>query len=211
MRTPDAHTLRSSSEYRLTLELDFQDMVPFVMEHIRKKGLISTLFFLYNGMFLAAFALLLILSILKGGLTWRSGILQGLLGLVAGSIAVIPLHELLHGLAYRLLGARKIIFGADLTQFIFYVTADQYPVSGRQILFIAASPFVVINMTGILSCSFWFPEAWMFFGIFLLSHNIMCIGDFAIGNYILNKKRTRLYSFDDPPAKKSYFYEEVPG
>jgi hypothetical protein len=39
----------------------------------------------------------------------------------------------------------------------------------------------------------------------LLSHNIMCIGDFAMFSYAL-RQNGNLYTYDDIGKKKSYFY-----
>jgi hypothetical protein len=135
---------------------------------------------------------------------------QSLCGLFAGTILVIPLHELLHGLAYRILGARKIRFGADLQQMIFFVTADRYPVSGYELYFLAMTPFLVINMATVIISAVWFPQVILFPAFFLFSHNMMCIGDFALANYVLHA-RNKVYTFDVTDKKKSYFYEEVVG
>jgi hypothetical protein len=184
-RNPGVETLRSDPAYNLVRELDFQDMIPFVLTNINT-------------------------GILDQSLTWRGIIGQSLIGIICGSILVIPLHELVHGVAYRLLGAKSIRFGADFQQFIFYVTADRYPVSGRQLYFLALAPFVIINLVAIAITLLFFQQAILFSGFFLLSHNIMCIGDFAIANFV-RRAKSRLYSFDEPEKKKSYFFEEVTG
>ncbi len=150
----------------------------------------------------------LILGLLDHSLTWRVFLFQFLAGVVAGSILVIPLHEIIHGLAYKFLGAKKIIFGADLQQFIFFVTADRHPVSGVQIYFLALLPFVLINLILVVLTLSVFPGLLLFSSFFLLSHNLMCIGDFAISNYV-HRTKSRLYSYDEPKNKMSYFYERV--
>ena len=89
-----------------------------------------------------------------------------------------PIHELLHGLAYRLLGARKIIFGADLTQTDLLRHANGTPVSGDQLHILTLTPFIIINLITDYSNRLSFPGGLLFRTFFLLSHNLMCIGTF---------------------------------
>lgn len=206
---PDTEKLTVDPGYRLIRELDFDEMIPFVLENIRKRSFISMFYFLSNAFLLGLVLLTIIKGFAGGGLSFSSLLKQAGLGILAGSILVIPLHELLHGLAYRLLGARKIRFGADLRQFIFYVTADRFPVSGREIYTLAFTPFAVINLALVAVALAWFPHLNLFSLFFLISHNIMCIGDFAIGNFVRFHGGGRIFSFDEIDRKKSYFYEEI--
>lgn len=156
-------------------------------------------------------AFILILSA-KGladqSLAWKKLFIQAGTGILAGSILVIPFHELLHGLAYRILGARKIMFGADLSQFIFYVTARPYTVSGMQIHLLTLAPFIIINLLTAIVTVLFFQDGLLFSAFFLLSHNIMCIGDFAISGYV-SRIEGRVYTYDEPERKLSYFYRKV--
>jgi len=120
---------------------------------------------------------------------------------------VIPPHELLHGLAYRILGARNIKFGVDLQQFIFYVTAHRFPISKKELAFLAMTPFVMINLLIIALTAIWASQFTLYSASLLLCHNIMCIGDFAMISYAFSQKG-RLYSYDDTELKKNYFFEE---
>ena len=209
-RVPDVEKLQHDPGYRQILELDFNDMIPSVLSSIRKRSVISYFFaFLNLGLFVFII-LYILLGLIESQLTWSMILKQSLSGLFAGSILVIPLHELLHGLAYRILGARKIRFGADLQQLIFFVTADRYPVSGNELYFLAMTPFFVINMATVAITAVWFPQVILFPAFFLLSHNIMCIGDFALANYVLRAQK-KVFTYDETEKKKSYFYEEIGG
>jgi hypothetical protein len=141
-------------------------------------------------------------------LTWKKVMVQTISGILAGSLLIIPIHELLHGLAYRMLGARKIIFGADLEQMIFFVTTNCYPVSGKQVHLLTMTPFMIINLITIAATVYLFPGGILFSAFFLLSHNIMCIGDFAISGYV-SSITGKVYTFDEPEKKISYFYKEA--
>lgn len=206
--SPDAETLQQDPGYRQILELEFSEMIPFVLSNIRRRGIIPILYMLVN-------FVVLIFIIIYAAWGVRTGVLQAgrifwqlLAGILAGSILVIAPHEALHGLAYRLLGARHIQFGVDLQQFIFYVTANHFPITKRQLFFLAMTPFVVINMAVIGLTLLWASQFTLFSASLLFCHNIMCIGDFAIINYA-SKHKGELYTYDDTDNKKSYFFERM--
>jgi len=204
-RRPDAETLQESPDYQKLLELEFSEMIPFVLTNIRKPGIIPLFYMFINVAFLFFILVYSIWSIQSGPLSLGRIILQIITGIIAGSILVIPPHELLHGLAYRILGAKKIRFGMDLQQFVFYVTADRFPITRRELAFLALTPFLIINLTLIAVTVFWAPEQTLFFSVLLLSHNIMCIGDFAMISYAYSQSGA-LYTFDDIEKKISYFF-----
>ena len=207
-RNPGVEILKTDPKYRLVSEFSFNDMIPFVLAHIKEKGIMSTIYMAVNLLMLLLVILIIMLELTGDAISWGILLGQTLTGIAAGSILVIPVHEILHGLAYRILGAKKIHFGVDIQQFIFFVTADRYPVSGGQLYFLALAPFVVINLATVLITLLIYPELILFSAFFLLSHNLMCIGDFAIANYVWRKKGN-LYTYDEPEEKKSYFYEWV--
>ncbi len=207
-KIPDAETLEKAQGYRLILELDFNDIIPFVLSNIRKASLSSFLYLIINSATLIFVIIYALWSVNNGHLNGGRAILQVLAGILAGSILVIPPHELLHGLAYRILGARKIKFGVDLQQFIFYVTADRFSISKGELAFLAMTPFVLINLVLILITALWAPQITMLSASLLLSHNIMCIGDFAMISYACSHKG-ELFTYDDTEKKLSYFFERL--
>ncbi len=207
-RIPDVEMLQNDPAYRQILILEFNDMIPFVLANIKRRSIVSFLYAAVNLVLLAVIVVFTALGLIESQLSWPTIIIHSITGILAGSILVIPLHESLHGLAYRIVGARKIRFGADLQQLIFFVTADQYPVSGKELYFLALAPFLVINAATIFIIATWFPEMILFPAFFLLSHNIMCIGDFALVNFVLLNKN-KLYTFDEMSKRESYFYEKL--
>jgi hypothetical protein len=205
-KLPDAETLLNDPGYRQVLELDFSDMIPFVLTNIRKRGIIPLIYMAANILLLVIIILYAIWGVRMELLNAGKIFWQLLAGFLAGSILVIAPHELLHGLAYRIIGARKISFGADLQQFIFYVTASRFPISKYQLVFLAMTPFILINVIVTALTLAWASQFTLFSASLLLCHNIMCIGDFAVVNYAC-KHRGPLYTFDDTENKKSYFFE----
>lgn len=203
----DTIRLEQDPAYKKVLELDFGEMIPFVLTHIKKRSIVS---FLYAAANLGLFGYLiffLIKGLTVGDITWSLTFRQTITGIFAGSVLIIPIHELIHGLAYKILGARKIQFGADMQQFIFYVTVDRYPVDRWQLYLLAMLPFVLINLAAILILILLAPQLTLFFSFLLLSHNLMCIGDFAVVNYVYHIPG-KIYSYDVVAERKSYFYNQ---
>lgn len=202
--------LEQDPDYKKILELAFGEMIPFVLMQIRRKSFISLFYAGINlGLFIY-FLYVLISGLTTGEMKWSQIFRQSIGGIIAGSFLIVPIHELIHGFAYKVLGAKKIHFGADMQQFIFYVTVDRYPVSRRQLYFLAMLPFALINLTAVLILFLWVPQYFLFISLLLLSHNIMCIGDFAVANYVFLVPG-KVYSYDVVSEKKSYFFrKEVP-
>jgi len=47
-RNPGVETLITDPAYRLVRELSFQDMIPFVLEHMKGKGMMSVIYLAVN-------------------------------------------------------------------------------------------------------------------------------------------------------------------
>ncbi len=168
----------------------------------------SWLFIAVNVIGLSSIGVFSIWGIYTGWIHWSRFIIQLILGILAGSIIVIPFHELLHGLAYIILGAKKIKFGANLQQFFFFVSADRFLVNRKELYFLALLPFGALNIVLLMVALFWLPQYSILFGFLLFSHNLMCIGDFALTNYVTNEKE-EVFTYDEPENKKSFFYKTV--
>jgi len=79
--------------------------------------------------------------------------------LMLGSLLTLILHELLHGMAMRMFGA-KPKYGILLKQLMFYTTTLGYAYRRDQYLAIALAPLVVLSVVvilgmGLLSGTFW--------------------------------------------------------
>ena len=60
-------------------------------------------------------------------------------------LPLIPIHELIHGLFYKLDGAPAVQYKANFKKFIFYAMADQYVTTFYSFVILAIAPFVIIN------------------------------------------------------------------
>ncbi|HDR68095.1 MAG TPA: DUF3267 domain-containing protein [Bacteroidaceae bacterium] len=206
---PGIEEIINSKKYKLREVLEFKDVISFVLLNIKKRGIVSGLYFFLN---IASLAILIILSVvllIQNNISAGKLIQNMILGILAGTFLIVPVHELFHYLAYFSMGARKIKFGADPRQFIFYVVADRFPIGRFQLGILAMTPFVAINALTALFIIPLFPAGTIIGGFLLLSHNIMCIGDFAMLNYALQKENKGVVTFDAVEKRKSYFFIKV--
>lgn len=190
--------------------IHYDSIIGFVFDNIKKRSIPS---FFYHSLNLITLITLIVVSIFlfsNDDLTFRIFIKYFFSGLVAGSVIVIPFHELFHALAYKIVGAPKILFGMDLKQMIFYVAADRFITGKMQFIIVALAPFVILNLLVIIWL-FNFPSAGnIILGItFMLFHNIMCIGDFAMLAYFYRNRKKELYTFDIPEDRQSFICERI--
>jgi len=135
--------------------------------------------------------------------------LQFLLFFFAGMAcfaALIPLHELLHGLGYRLAGAHRVDYRVIWRQFVFYAIADRFVTRKHPFVLLALAPFVVINslllLLIVLLPSAWVP--WLCGALFM--HIAGCSGDFALLSYFFTHWNRDPVTFDDAVRGESHFF-----
>lgn len=109
---------------------------------------------------------------------------------------LIPLHEGLHLLAYRLAGARKLFVEAHWKKGYFLAGAPNFVADARSFLFIAFLPFVVITLLHLVFI-FTVQSAWitLLWGS-LFMHTLGCVGDFAMVDFFTQVKEGEVVTYD---------------
>lgn len=182
--------LYDESRFRLLKSLHYDEIVEFVFENIQKKNYSTRSFYFIN---ILLFVLIIGFSIsgFRNDLfIFRNYIISFLLAMIAGTFIVIPFHEILHGIAYKITGAPKIDFGADLRQGIFYVAANNYVIGRRQFTFVALTPFIAINLTAVILINFSTPYVFigtLFFCFSITSCVLEILPCLAISSIIATK------------------------
>lgn len=201
--------LKEDDKYQLIEELDHQDMVPFILKEFQQRNLIIHVYVLLNISIITAGILFVIAQYQLGSISLFSMFLWWIGGAVSGSTLIIPFHELLHGLTYYLLGARKVSYGGNLRDFYFFATADRFVVTGKTIWLLALAPFVVVGSLCLwaLKLEFSIGLKCFFWGILTL-HSLNCLGDFGILSYFWERRNQKLYTYDLVEEAKSYIYQE---
>jgi hypothetical protein len=199
--------LEDHSKFRLIAEVPYDDLIPFILDYLRRKSWLMTLF--WSACMLSLLTAIRIRIEISGYFSLREIMTHTVLGLVVLPLASIPLHELLHIIPYYISGARKIRIGMDLRQYLFYVTAHRYVAGPLQFRIVAVLPFFLITVS-LISAIIFLPGLWKWsMSLFLFVHTTMCAGDFALLNFYLSRRGRKIYTWDDADLKIAYFYQEI--
>jgi hypothetical protein len=199
--------LDDQSKYRQILKISYDDLLPFILDYMKRISAVTILFWSVCLFFLGTAVRIRIE--MAGYFPLREILLHSALGAILLPVLSIPLHEFLHIIPYYFSGARKIRVGMDLKQYLFYVTAHRYVATSLQFRIVAIVPFLLISIaTTVLILMM--PGLWKWsLSLFLFIHATMCAGDFALLNFYFLKKGRKILTWDDADRKIAYFYEEI--
>lgn len=191
--------------FTLDAGLHHQELIPFVKTYLFKKNKFTLSFLILNILFVSTWLFVFIWYVYNTTLSLG----QALTGFGYGfaiAFLLAPLHELLHGAAYRLSGARKISYKANWKKLYFMAVADKFITQRKAFYFIGMTPFAVISLGLILLSVFAVPEQQIMWLSTLWVHASMCSGDFGLMSYFAENKNREVITFDDVENSISYFY-----
>ncbi len=196
-----------TSGYRLEATLDMNDIVPFVKQALEKNTPIKWAF--HGASLLSMLACIMLVSHRN-----QQGVVVldtlGSIGLgVLLAFLLIPLHEYIHGLAYRSLGARDIRYTANWRKFYFTAQAHRFVVDAMGFYRVAFAPFLLITASLLLAMILLPAYIDVLFGA-LLMHTLCCGGDFALASYFYQHRRYEVLTYDDCEKQEAYFYLRSP-
>jgi hypothetical protein len=195
----------NSSDYILIFKLEHKAIIPFVKENLNKLTFISVFFYGTNTALLAA----CITIIYKQKVYLNTSIADIIAYFNSGflfALLLIPIHELIHVLAYKFVGAKETSIDYNLKKFYFLAIANNFVVNKKEFTFVALAPFVLV--TSILIASYFFVGTYWQISILstLFLHSALCAGDFGLLNFFHISKNRNLLLFDDAKNKVSFFY-----
>jgi len=198
--------IKSDPGFMFLDELHYDDIVEFASKYIRKRTRSMTFFYIcLIGMLLLVFGALAY-GMIRHNRAFGSIMKQYLYGLILSFSAIIPIHEIIHGLIYFFLGARKIRFGAEFKQFAFYAVADNFVTTKKGFYLLASGPFMIITLLSLAGFIMVPGVASYTYISMILFHATMCVGDFALMSYYDTHRDKDIYSFDNVKNRISYFY-----
>lgn len=191
--------------YLLKETLRHEEIVSFVQKVFNEPNIITRTYFYISFLSFIGFGIMIVLHMLDGGsfiavvghFSW--GILL--------TILLIPVHEGLHGLVYKFIGAPKVSYTADFKRFIFTAQADQFIINEKEFYYLAFTPFLVISL-GCILVGLLFPAYFMIATCIFVFHTMACGGDFGLAAYFYQHSGTGMVTYDDVEAKESYFFVE---
>jgi hypothetical protein len=204
---PTIEELENTSAYEKVLTLPYNDIAPFVIGSLKRLSLPMMLIWT---VITISFAMIVVSW---PGLRYtaeNAGLLKGLAyGLLLIPVFLVPVHELLHLIPYRLAGAKDIRVGADLPQGIIYVTAHHHVVGRKLYSLVALLPFFLVT-TGLVLMIFLCSPGWKWIlSLSLFVHTTMCAGDAALIGFMRNFRHRKVFTWDDAEAREAYFYAEI--
>jgi hypothetical protein len=196
-----------SEKYKLMDELIHDDIVPFIKFYLFRWNLVTTTYLISN--LLPIFLMLYLFFKLPAGFQDYEEIFsQTSLG-VALFIPLIPIHEVIHAVAYKLEGAKVVSIHAQWSKLIFLASAHHFVANSKSFFIVAIAPFLLINLSlfvgFIIFDEYW---KWFFLSAFLI-HTSGCAGDFALLSYFWHNRKLKVFTYDDMDLKKSYFFSEI--
>ena len=196
--------------YELLSTLDHDELIPFLKESFQKKSTVISWFNFWNIFLLILIGLLFFLDYYQSeDFKWAIRFLYLSWGVLL-SFLLIPLHEFLHALAYKYVGAKKTSYDANWKKFYFMAMADQFVANYREFKIVALTPLVVISL-GLLILIILPFGLWKFaFASILITHSLFSSGDIALLNYFETHKKDGLVTYDDKGGRMTYFYTKSP-
>jgi hypothetical protein len=199
--------LEQHPAYHPLLVLDYRELLPFIQEQFSHRTASIRAYLAFNVVLLLGMVFFAWIDVANGKISWGGCARWAGLGTLLVFTVLIPLHEGLHGFAYKIVGAPKVSYGVNWQKFYFYAVADRFVLNRRAFLFVGLLPFIVVSALAI-AWMFLAPVhiKWMLAAI-LFMHTGACAGDFALVSFFERHKTYKeLLTFDDVEKKLSYFY-----
>jgi hypothetical protein len=191
-----------SGEYVLLGELTHASLAEFVVEYFLRRP--TWLTRAHHAMSLVTFAAIVVVAIRQSH-SWLDCLGTFGLSLLALFVVVLPVHEVVHAIAYRLAGARDIRWDYSARVLAVWVIAHRFVADARAFVFVALAPFVVINTLLIASSIAW-PGIALFLLFVLLWHLHGSSGDWSLLNFVWLHRKRGVWTYDDADAGRSWFY-----
>jgi len=210
MPNPSIEELRNSGQFELIAQLNHSQIKEFVINQLTQNGKIIKVYMIYQILMIMIGMFFFTRSIVLAFQGLPTPLYYSLAALVFCFSILIVIHELLHGIALKLAGAKRVTYGGYLKKFIFYAEADQFVINRRQFAFIALTPLFAVKLVTLIGIIFLFNQPVFYFLIFVMSaHSLFCAGDIGLLSVFHKSKNAEVYTFDVQAEKTSYFYRRI--
>ena len=203
MAVPTISELHDPRLFNECARLDHQNIPQQLQPHLFDRTAICIAYWALN----ITFLFLTIYLGTSSGLGFFHAFSLVCLGMMACWLLLVPVHELVHALAYRLIGARDVHISYQWRTLSALCIADRFVAPKKPFILVCLAPFVVINAALIATISLLEPgEVQMVACGVLLLHLGATSGDVALVNMIRKLRSPDLWTYDDRAAGLSYFF-----
>jgi len=192
-------------QFQLLHSFQHQEIIPFLQKFIYCRNPYTIFYWGINILFLGFLGFQIGLD---NAVNLDDKLIYAGLGVFVFFFGLVPIHELIHGIAYQIIGAKKVSYKADLRKLMFLTVADKFVANRREFLLVALAPFTIINSLLIIS-SLYFSGVWFYLILgMLIFHTAGCSGDFGLVSYFYENRQKDILTFDDAANEITYFYEK---
>jgi hypothetical protein len=199
--------LNDPEKFELFASVDQSRIKEFVLQQVMSDKKIIPIYMIYQTLLFLTGIFFFTRAIV---LAYRGNFIYLLLtmGAVLFSFTLlVAIHELLHGIALKLAGAPKVTFGGIIKKFIFFAEAENFILGKRSFLFVAFTPFVVMQVVTILGIIFWYSAPLLFFFLsVMVIHSFFCSGDVALVTIFYRFPGRDTFMYDNSAEKKSFYF-----
>lgn len=207
MSNPTIHQLQKSGDYELIASLNHQEIKEFVINQLSEGGRLIQTYMIYQVLMIVVGIFFLTRSVVYAFQDSITPLYFSMAALLFSFSILIVIHELIHGIALQLAGAKKVTYGGYLKKFIFYAEADQFVLNRKQFAFVALAPLFVIKIITLAGIIFLFNQPLFYFAVIIMSaHSLFCAGDIGLLSIFYKHKNADMYTFDVKEEKTSYYY-----
>lgn len=207
--SPTIEELHDEARYEMMASVKIHEIRDFVVDQVGEdKNLIplyavyQTLLFL-SGLFFLTRAVVLAF---RGNPVFLEVVA---ISILLGFTLLVVIHELLHGIALKVAGARTVTFGGSLRKFIFYAEADRFVMGKRRYLAVALTPLLVIQLIAVAGILVWYDAPAVYFFLMLMTiHSFFCAGDIAMSALFYRLPGRKIFTYDLAAEKTCYFFAE---
>lgn len=191
--------------YQILETLSHQDIIPFIQKYLKKNTFHTFAFYVSNLFTILLTTTFILINYNHPQLSFSFIFNNIALGL-GFSILLIPVHEIIHGIAYKTQGAKHVSYDAILKKLYFMAIADKYVINRKELKIIALAPFIVISSTLLILLLFVnLNVSFIALGT-LIMHTSFCSGDFGLLCFFDYYKDKDVVTYDDKENGISYFY-----
>jgi len=204
---PTIQELNDPEKFELIASVEHGKIKDFIVRQMMMDKVIIPAYMIYQTLLLFSGLFFLTRAIILAYRGDWSYLLLSLAAIVFSFTALVVVHELLHAVALKLSGARKITFGRILRKFIFFAEADNYVLGRKSFIFVALTPLVVVQIITIAGIIYWFYVPFVYFFLMLMTmHSFFCSGDIALVTIFYRFSDRETFTYDNCKDKISYYF-----
>ena len=210
MGNPTIKELQNEEKFELVAKFNHEQIKEFVIEQLTGNSKIVFSYMVYQFLMVLLGLFFLTRAIVLAFQNHLQPLYISLATLVFCFSFLIIIHEIIHGIALKITGAKNVRYGGYLKKFIFYAEADRHVLNRKQFAFVALAPLVTVQFVTLAGIIFFFHQPWVYFWITLMSaHSLFCAGDIGLIALFYRDKDSEIYTFDVKAEKTSYYYKTI--